>query len=147
MSASKKKKSAASKKPSKSKVTKTKKAQKPAKVTKEATAEKPKKAAAPAKKETVEAEKKQAPKRTGPRPAPVKFGPLPWANVLARHIDTLHERAARGFSFGELRSAGVEMGVAKREGLAMDIRRRSVVEGNVELLKAWLKSATPAKKA
>ena len=52
----------------------------------------------------------------------------------------MHERAARGFSFGELASAGVPLNAAKREGLSLDIRRRSVVEGNVEMLKGWFKS-------
>ena len=71
---------------------------------------------------------------------PKELGPPPAAVVAARHIDSLRERQARGFSFGELASAGVPLDAAKRKGLALDIRRRSVVGGNVELLKSWLSS-------
>jgi ribosomal protein L13E len=66
------------------------------------------------------------------------------ATIATMHIDSLHERSARGFSFGELASAGVPLNSAKREGLSLDIRRRSVVERNVEALKGWFKS--PASK-
>ena len=141
MSASKKKKSSASKKAAKPKVTKTKKTSRPAKA---APKEKPKKAApVPAKVAKLEVEKKQAPKKSVTREELLRFGPPPAATVMSRHLDAMHHRAARGFSLGELGSAGVQVNVAKREGLSMDIRRRSVVDGNVELLKGWLKGASP----
>ena len=38
------------------------------------------------------------------------------------------------------KTAGVPLNAAKREGVSLDIRRRSVVEGNVEALKGWFKS-------
>jgi ribosomal protein L13E len=63
--------------------------------------------------------------------------------------DSLHERAARGFSFGELSSAGIPLDAAKRQDLSVDIRRRSVVDQNVEALKGWFKHPghAPAKDA
>jgi ribosomal protein L13E len=120
------------------KVSKTKK---PVKVAVEE--EKPKKATPRPKKE---AEKKEGPAKVVVKAEPVRLGPAPGAIVASRHIDSLQERAARGFSFGELSSAGVPLNVAKREGLSLDVRRRSVVAGNVEALKGWLKSPAPAGK-
>jgi len=105
-----------------------------------ATAErKPKKPAPKAKKA---AEVKEAAPKAVVKSVHVELGPPPVATVAVRHVDSdsLHERDARGFSFGELSSAGVALNAAKREGLNLDIRRRSVVEGNVELLKGWFKT-------
>jgi ribosomal protein L13E len=99
--------------------------------------EKPKKAAPKPKKRE---DKKEAPVKMVARPEPMKLGPPPEATVASRHIDSMHERLARGFSFGELASAGVPLNAAKREGLSLDIRRRSVLDGNVEALKGWFKS-------
>ncbi len=59
----------------------------------------------------------------------------------------MRERPARGFSFGELSSAGVPLNTARRGGLSLDLRRRSVHVVNVEKLKGWFKvpkSAEPA---
>jgi ribosomal protein L13E len=135
MSASTKKKGrpkgASKKVKSKAKVSKTKRVEK-----KVPLPEKPKKAAPKPRK--TEDEKKVAPKTTV-RAEPVKLGPPPMAMVAARHIDTMHERAARGFSFGELTSAGIPLNTAKREDLLIDVRRRSVVDRNVEALKGWVK--------
>lgn len=101
--------------------------------------EKPKKPAPRAKKI---AEKKEAPPpaKTIAKPAPLKLGPPPSAIVATRHVDSdsLHERGARGFSFGELTSAGVPLNAAKSHDLSVDVRRRSVVDKNVETLKGWL---------
>jgi ribosomal protein L13E len=99
--------------------------------------EKPKSPAPRAKKAI---EKKEIPAKPIVKAEPVVLGPPPGATIASRHIDSLHERSARGFSFGELASAGVPLNAAKREGLSLDIRRRSVVEGNVEVLKGWFKS-------
>jgi ribosomal protein L13E len=98
---------------------------------------KPKSTAPKAKKAV---EKKEAPPKVSVKAEPVVLGPPPEATIASRHTDTLHERSARGFSFGELASAGVPLNAAKREGVSLDIRRRSVVEGNVEALKGWFKS-------
>jgi ribosomal protein L13E len=100
--------------------------------------EKPK-STTPRAKKVVE-EKKEAPPKVSVKAEPVVLGPPPGATIASRHIDSLHERSARGFSFGELASAGVPLNAAKREGVSLDIRRRSVVEGNVEALKGWFKS-------
>jgi ribosomal protein L13E len=103
---------------------------------------------APAKPSVKAVEKKEAPAKPSVKAEPLTLGPPPQATIATRHIDSLHERSARGFSFGELASAGVPPNAAKREGLSLDIRRRSVVEGNVEALKGWFKSAAgkPASK-
>lgn len=114
------------------KVSKTKKA---AKV---AVKEKPKKAAPKPKKE--------APAKAVVKAEPLELGPPPGAIVASRHIDALEERAGRGFSFGELSTAGVPLNVARREGLSVDVRRRSVVAMNVEALKGWLKNPAPVRK-
>lgn len=119
--------------PRKAKVTKTKKAVKAAEPV-----EKPKKVASKAKKVV---EKKEVPAKAVVKPRPVELGPPPGAIIVARRVDSLRERAARGFSFGELASAGVPVNAAKREGLSLDIRRRTVLDGNVEALKGWFKSS------
>jgi ribosomal protein L13E len=107
--------------------------------------EKPKKVAPKTKKvaEKKVAEKKEEPAKL-PKAKPAELGPPPEAVIATRHIDSMEERAGRGFSFGELSTAGVPLNVAKREGLSVDVRRRSVVAGNVEALKGWLKSAGAA---
>lgn len=108
---------------------------------------KPAKARAKAKK-APKAPKEAKPSAPAPAPAkverkePVALGPAPSPVVSARHVDSMHDRPGRGFSFGELDSAGVSVVTAKREGLSMDIRRRSVVEGNVQALKEWLSGAS-----
>jgi len=124
------KKTAAKKAPA-ARVSKTKKAAKAVEVE-----EKPKRPA-PKPKKVAE---KEAPAKVSARAERVELGPPPEATVASRHIDSMHERPGRGFSFGELASAGVPLHAAKREGLSLDIRRRSVVEGNVEALKGWFKS-------
>jgi ribosomal protein L13E len=93
-------------------------------------------------------EKKEVASKPIVKAEPVALGPPPKATVATMHVDSLHERSARGFSFGELASAGIPLNAAKREGLSLDIRRRSVVEGNVDALKGWFKSpaAKPASK-
>jgi ribosomal protein L13E len=147
-------------KKTKAKVTKQKKVQKVAR----AIEEKPKKGAPKAKKIEQKkeapikiAEKKEAPAKTVTRPEapvktvpkrePLKLGPPPMAVVATRHVDSdsLHERQARGFSFGELSSAGVPMNAAKSHDLSVDVRRRSVVAKNVEVLKGWLEPAAKKK--
>jgi ribosomal protein L13E len=71
----------------------------------------------------------------------MRFGPAPKAVVSVRHLDSLQERPARGFSLGELSSSGISRSVASHETVTIDMRRRSVVDQNVEALKAWLKAA------
>jgi ribosomal protein L13E len=136
MSTSAKKKSKPGKKApakkTKAKVTKVKKA------VKAPPAEKPKKVAKP---KVEKVEKKEAPQKPVVKAERVELGPAPSAVIAARHLDSMQERPGRGFSFAELTSAGVEFNLARREGLSVDVRRRSTVEGNVEALKQWLKTA------
>lgn len=124
------------------------KAPKPKAVKAVAKKEKPKSAPPKPKVEKKVVEKKEAPPKPSVKAEPVVLGPPPKATIATKHVDSLHERSARGFSFGELASAGVPLNAAKREGLSLDIRRRSVVEGNVDALKGWFKSpaAKPASK-
>jgi ribosomal protein L13E len=120
------------------------KATKAKKVAKAPAVEKPKKVAKP---KAEKAERKEAPAKPVVKAKPAELGPTPSAVIASRHLDSIHPRPGRGFSFGELTSAGVELNVAKRQSLSLDIRRRSVVEGNVEALKQWLKTSMPAKPA
>jgi len=119
----------------KAKVAKTKKA-----VKEEAPEEEKPKKAAPKVKKAVE--KREAPDKAVVKAIALVLGPPPSAVIVARRVDSLRERAARGFSFGELASAGVPVNAAKREGVSLDIRRRTVLDGNVEALRGWFK--TPA---
>lgn len=142
MSTSAKKKSKPGKKApakkTKAKVTKVKKA------ARAPPAEKPKKVAKP---KVEKVEKKEAPKKPVVKTEHLELGPAPSPVVAARHLDSMHERPGRGFSLAELTSSGVEFNLARREGLSVDVRRRSVVEGNVEALKQWLKTAVASKPA
>jgi ribosomal protein L13E len=139
MSTSAKKKSKPGKKTpakkTKAKVTKVKK------VAKAPAAEKPKKVAKPKVEKVEKVEKKDVAQKPAIKVERVELGPAPSPVVAARHLDSMHERPGRGFSFAELTSAGVELNLARREGLSVDVRRRSVVEGNVDALKQWAKTA------
>jgi hypothetical protein len=64
--------------------------------------------------------------------------------VSSRHEGAMIEREARGFSTGELNQAGFGLHDAGRLKLAMDIRRRTSLEKNVESLKSWF---APPKRA
>jgi ribosomal protein L13E len=116
------------------------------KVAKAPAAEKPKKAAKP-KVEKTEKVERESPPKTVRKSQPAELGPTPSAVIASRHLDSMHERSGRGFSFAELTSAGVEFNLARREGLSVDVRRRSAVDQNVEALKQWLKTAVAAKPA
>jgi large subunit ribosomal protein L13e len=47
-------------------------------------------------------------------------------------------RIGRGFSLGELREAGITIQEAKRLGLYIDKRRKSIHKENVEMLREYL---------
>ena len=50
-----------------------------------------------------------------------------------------HElRVGRGFSRAELKNAGITIRLAKKFGIAVDVRRRSVYQQNVERLKKYV---------
>jgi ribosomal protein L13E len=76
-----------------------------------------------------------------------QVGRAPFATVLARHRGGTISRHGRGFSFGELSSAGLSAATAARWGARVDYRRGSVVEGNVSALKVWASSQGAAAKA
>ncbi len=48
-------------------------------------------------------------------------------------------RRGRGFSLGELKEAGLTVSMAKKLGIYVDKRRKSVHPWNVEALKEYLK--------
>ncbi len=47
-------------------------------------------------------------------------------------------RVGRGFSIGELEAAGLDITSAKKLGIPIDKRRRSVHQWNIERLKSFL---------
>jgi ribosomal protein L13E len=81
------------------------------------------------------------------KPKPVEVakpkGQAPLAVVNIRHEGMMKQRQARGFSNGELSGAGFSIHEASRLGLAMDIRRRTVLEQNVESLRSWFTPSKP----
>ena len=88
--------------------------------------------------------------RSAERPKAKAAGPVgraPVAAVLARHRGGTISRHGRGFSFGELSSAGLSAAAAAKWGARVDYRRGSVVEGNVSALKGWASSQAAAVKA
>jgi len=56
------------------------------------------------------------------------------------------KRSGRGFSREELKKAGISLKQALRIGLPVDIRRRTVHDENVKLVKQQLQSLKPVKK-
>ena len=82
---------------------------------------------------------KAARKSQPPRPT----GRAPGAMVMARRGSVMVTRAGRGFSLRELSGAGLAPRLAAKWGAQIDLRRRSVLDGNVGALKAW--HATGAK--
>lgn len=64
-------------------------------------------------------------------------GAAPTAMVDARHGDLGVHREAGGFSAGEIEAAGIRVSAARKWGVRVDDRRRTVLEGNVSSLKKW----------
>jgi len=73
--------------------------------------------------------------------AVVEAEPSPEAFVIARHEYSSQERRGKGFSLGELSGAGLTFIIAKSLRVPIDVRRRSVLEPNVGVLKGWYKPA------
>src|SRR3989442_6384732 len=65
-------------------------------------------------------------------------GPPPLAMVNTRHAGGMIERAARGFSLGELSASALSFERAKKWRVPLDIRRRTALDGNVTRLTSWL---------
>ena len=91
------------------------------------------------------AEKKVVPKAVVGRPAR-PAGRAPVATVVARHGQGEVTRPGRGFSVGELSSVALSPHLALRWGVRLDSRRRSVLQGNVDSLKAWVPPAGAARR-
>lgn len=64
-------------------------------------------------------------------------GRAPQALVMARHSREMKARPGRGFSLGEVAGAGLAPRLVAEWGASLDVRRRSVIEGNVGSLKKW----------
>ncbi len=82
-------------------------------------------------------------KKALPRPT----GKPPEATVVARHGTGVVTRLGRGFSMGELAEVGLAPRLASRWGVRLDVRRRSVLERNVNSLKQWGTHAAAGKRA
>ncbi len=80
-----------------------------------------------------EAESKRVVKKEASKPTSAP----PSAIVEVRHGGRIEQRQARGYSLGEVAKAGLNFGLARRWGLLVDDRRRSVLEVNVASLKKW----------
>ncbi len=52
------------------------------------------------------------------------------------------KRLGRGFSLGELKEAGISISEARRRGIPVDMRRKTVHPWNVEALKKLLPKET-----
>ena len=74
-------------------------------------------------------------------------GKAPEAVVSTRHGSGVITRLGRGFSMGELSSAGLSPRLASQWGLRTDHRRRTVIQGNVASLKGWGSPVSLKKKA
>jgi ribosomal protein L13E len=79
------------------------------------------------------AEATKRPKQAAIRPV----GKTPEAMVISRHGTGLVTRSGRGYSMGELLGAKLSPQLASKWGLRIDVRRRSVIPGNMDSLRAW----------
>ncbi len=86
---------------------------------------------------------KKAHKEKPARPA----GKAPEAVVETRHGTEMMSRPGRGFSLGELSGAGLAPRLASAWGASVDLRRRSVLQGNIDALKGWGARPAPQGKA
>ncbi len=85
----------------------------------------------------------EVPVEEGPkRPA----GRVPEAMVSSRNGTEMVTRQGRGFSLGELSGAGLARGMASEWRVRVDVRRRSVLDGNVSALRGWKVQPVPPKK-
>ena len=92
---------------------------------------------APSRRKRVSRKKEAESKRVVKVKASKPTGTPPFAIADVRHGGRTMRRQARGYSLGEVAQAGLNFGLARRWGLLVDDRRRSVLEGNVASLKKW----------
>jgi len=94
--------------------------------------------------EKAKGETKQEPAKT---PKPLKpTGKAPEAMVTSRHGTGVVTRLGRGFSMGELAGAELTGNLASNWGVKLDLRRRSVIDSNVQSLKSWSSHPSAARK-
>jgi ribosomal protein L13E len=89
------------------------------------------------KRRTEQQKKEKKSKRTTEEKTLKPHGSPPFAMAEVRHSGRMMQRRARGYSLGEVRGAGLNLRLARKWGMMVDLRRRSVLEGNVALLKKW----------
>lgn len=86
-------------------------------------------------------EKSAAPK-VAARPKFVKpAAPAPRAFVSTRHGGEIISRNGRGFSDGEVEAAKIPLPLLADWKVPIDMRRRSVLEANIDALKGWFAAA------
>jgi ribosomal protein L13E len=76
----------------------------------------------------------KAVKVSKPKPAPIKSEAAP--TVMIAYRGDVKPREAKGFSYGELRAAGVTKEQALRSGLRVDSRRKTSHHHNMKLLES-----------
>ncbi|MDA4121415.1 MAG: hypothetical protein OK404_03300 [Thaumarchaeota archaeon] len=87
--------------------------------------------------------KEEAPDKTVSRvekPATREIRPSgrpPQAEVLSRHGDGMLTRRGKGFSIGEMGRASFPIRLAGPWDIPIDLRRRSVLDANVQTLLKW----------
>ena len=110
--------------------------------TKKVRAKAPRKKAAKPKKKAKMAEQTEEEKRETPTPpARVDLGEHPLPTVESRHKFSMESRQGRGFSFGEIQSAGIPRVDVAKHRIPLDIRRRTTLDQNVQSLRNWFGQA------
>lgn len=61
----------------------------------------------------------------------------PTSEATVKSPKDMHPRKGRGFSRKEIQEANLSIGEARRFGLIVDLRRKTIHEDNVEVLKAY----------
>lgn len=92
----------------------------------------------PAKKRRTDKQKKERESRHTTKKKTAKpHGSPPFALAEVRHGGRMMQRRVRGYSLGEVIGADLNLRLARKWGLMVDVRRKSLLEGNVALLKKW----------
>jgi len=65
--------------------------------------------------------------------------PNPIVKIPGDTGDRKH-KIARGFSIGEIKAVGLNVMEARRIGVYVDVRRKSIYQENIDSLKEWLKN-------